>query len=319
MLRKPCAGLKNLVMLKLIYAVCMMLFCCTIAQSQQKELTPGEFAIYKGLELRSVKYVTDEAKINDRIKEIQEFVAAQDTLKSLHFARAYNYLATLKSYLGTEPDSVSHYAKISFESHPEWFCKEVVPWQEKSENPDLESVILPYYLGAQEEKLYGLMRKFCKQEGWLVEAPKPVEKAANEEYLDALLAIEARSKKERKVFEEVDWDVQNKLDAQNREALDALYDKYGFPDRQQVTHDGLVMAFMVLHNSLDCEWNKKWIPRFMEHIQEFDSPGIVSYMFERNFDKSAGHCKEELAFVEKLVEDLEPAVVDKMNLTDFLD
>jgi len=296
-----------------------MLIVSTISFSQKKDLSPGEFAIYKGLELRSVKYTTDEAKVKEKIQLIQDYVASQDSLKSVHYARAYNYLATLKSYLGSEPDSVSHYAKISFEKHPEWFCKEVIPWQEKSESPDLENVIQPYYLGDSELVLYALMRKFCVQNDWLVEQEKAEEVPSNSEYYDGLKAIEVNSKKETGIFAQVDWESQNRKDEENRVALDELFEAHGFPTRQAVTHDGLVIAFKVLANSHDCEWNKKWIPRIMDHIKEFDSPGIVAYMFDRNFHKEEGRCKDQIAFVEELVEILEPNLVNAMKLNNFLE
>ncbi len=42
------------------------------------------------------------------------------------------------------------------------------------------------------------------------------------------------------------------------------------PDGDQVTSEGTMNSFMVLHHSTNCEWNKKWLPRFLTNHPEIE-------------------------------------------------
>ncbi|MEM9053491.1 MAG: hypothetical protein AAGC47_15660, partial [Bacteroidota bacterium] len=120
----------------------------------------------------------------------------------------------------------------------------------------------------------------------------------NQDYVESLKQIDKNDQKERKK-RNLDWEIQNRLDSINRVELDALYEKYGFPSQDIVTRKGLNHAFMVLHHSVDCEWNKKWTPRFLGYADK-NMETIFSFYFHRNFNQKDGFCREEKEYLEEL-------------------
>ena len=99
-----------------------------------------------------------------------------------------------------------------------------------------------------------------------------------------------------------DREVQNRLDEENRKSLDSLYSLYGMPKEELVSSYGFMNAFMVLHHSTDCDWNKKWTKRFLKEKSdvEYSFEKIFSYYFYRNFSEPDGQCKENIGFIRDL-------------------
>jgi len=121
----------------------------------------------------------------------------------------------------------------------------------------------------------------------------------NKPYVKALKKIAKADKKERKK-KKIDWNIQNRLDSLNRIELDRLYERYGFPSRARVGARGFVRAFLVLHHSTDCEWNERWIARFLEHYSANNLNGIFSFCLYRNYNQETGFCKDQAGYLEGL-------------------
>lgn len=53
----------------------------------------------------------------------------------------------------------------------------------------------------------------------------------------------------------------------------------------------------VLQHSTDCEWNKKWLVRFLDAIEKGEyTPTFLDKTFERFFHTETGYCKESKGF-----------------------
>jgi len=122
------------------------------------------------------------------------------------------------------------------------------------------------------------------------------------EYAQALEVINTLDQKER-AKSNLNWKVQNELDAANREALDVLYERYGYPTKTKVGKEGLLNAFLVLHHSKDCAWNQKWTRIFLDNKVYDDLGNIVSYYLYRNFNDEDGICHQNEMFWKEIKED----------------
>lgn len=86
--------------------------------------------------------------------------------------------------------------------------------------------------------------------------------------------------------------LQPELDLKNRIKLDSLYQEFGFPSIKNVGIYGYNSAWMVLHHSTDCNWNKKWFLKFIEnyYVELFDIESL-SRTYSRNC-YCTGFCEE---------------------------
>lgn len=209
-------------------------------------------------------------------------------------------------------DSVSKYSIAAFELDEVTQCREYISHHISSVIQD-SSFFQKHFLDTTTYAPLVEIRTFC-QENYLEAALEKIkmeklEKAKqssmnsiNQTYLNDLVNISINDQKERKK-KDLNWEIQNRLDTQNRRSLDSLYSLYGFPSKEKVTDDGLMNAFFVLHHSTDCQWNEIWTRRFLEHLDTFDSKEMLSFYFFRNFNAEDGSCLDNISFFESLKEE----------------
>lgn len=118
-------------------------------------------------------------------------------------------------------------------------------------------------------------------------------------YKNALEKIGIKDQIERK-NEVVNWQIQNQLDLENRIALDSLYNLYGFPTVEKVGKRGILDAFIVLHHSVDCNWNAIWTPRFIEHYDQLGFKPMLHFFIYRTYSDKEGFCKTNKEFLNQL-------------------
>ncbi|MBK7093803.1 MAG: hypothetical protein IPH57_01560 [Saprospiraceae bacterium] len=102
--------------------------------------------------------------------------------------------------------------------------------------------------------------------------------------------------------------LQPELDLKNRIKLDSLYQAFGFPSIKKVGIHGFNSAWIVLHHSRDCNWNKKWFLKFIENydIELFDIESL-SRTYARNCSCS-GFCEESPGIVDNSILDKFPVI-----------
>ena len=89
--------------------------------------------------------------------------------------------------------------------------------------------------------------------------------------------------------------LQPNLDEHNRIKLDSLYAIYGFPSIEKVGFRGYDVAWLVLHHSSDCQWNSKWLGRFLDDWSSNGSGDFNSLMItvRRHYQVGKGRCPYE--------------------------
>lgn len=132
-----------------------------------------------------------------------------------------------------------------------------------------------------------------------------------ESYFAELEQISADDQKEREKVK-IDWEVQGILDKRNRMKLDSLYKVHGFPSVEKVSHDGIELAFFVLHHSADCEWNETWTKRFIEHYDQLNRSALFSFYMFRNFNEEDGQCYNKSDLIDQLKSSRDSTLVKKL-------
>ena len=237
-------------------------------------------------------------------------------------AEQYWYASSIanNAYTLSDLESTKKYSLMAYELDAVSFCKGYIKMHVSAQEDDFP--FKDHYLDVLDTEELVELRKKCQEEH-LAEAVAKVERRKEEKqkelesdklnkvYLEALKEIGINDQKERKQ-KEINWTIQNELDASNRIKLDELYDRYGFPSKSMVTNEGVTEAFMVLHHSSDCTWNEKWTMRFLKHYQENKLENLFSFYFFRNFNPKDGNCKDNIKFLEKIKEILNPTQKDAL-------
>ena len=83
---------------------------------------------------------------------------------------------------------------------------------------------------------------------------------------------------------------QNKLDSLNRNSLDSIYNKIGFPNKYKVNNNSLNTVWLIIHHSTDCEWTGKWMSRALYEIENGNLGfGLYGQTIKRFYDEN-GFC-----------------------------
>jgi len=83
-------------------------------------------------------------------------------------------------------------------------------------------------------------------------------------------------------------------DRSNRAKLDSLYQLYGFPSVAKVGVEAFETSWLILHHSIDCEWNKKWIRIFLDNFNQDDFNTIfLQHTIARFFTSDRAHCNDQ--------------------------
>lgn len=201
------------------------------------------------------------------------------TSNNLELGFLYHRLAQQQFLINILDDRVIENAVKSFESYPEEICQEYITLHLYHEE-DPNFIMQKHFLDVLSDERLTSIRSHCidnykqlaidtRNELIALRSAEMKNPTIIQGYADRLRKIEKNDQKERG-NPNIDWNVQDRLDEMNRNRLDDLYEKYGFPSIELVGTELASSAFMVLHHSTDCEWNKKWLPRFVEYNQVMD-------------------------------------------------
>lgn len=120
------------------------------------------------------------------------------------------------------------------------------------------------------------------------------------EYSEILDTLEYRDQFYRKVMAESQFidtmilKLQYEIDRSNRKTLDSLFLEFGFPTAEKVGQNGLNAAWLVLHHSIDCEWNIKWIYYFLNNYNRDSYKNLfLDHTISRFFDPIDGYCNKD--------------------------
>ena len=204
------------------------------------------------------------------------------------------------------------YAIDSYNKSKERFCREYLEYNLLNEYDSTVNLNQHYLEVSKNIELVEIKENCCdkfeKSERFKLNRRMEKEKMNdpnsqyNKKYYNALKNIGKDDQKERKKGDNMDWDIQNSLDESNRHKLDSLFTLYGMPYVDVVSSEGLMLAFMVLHHSTDCEWNEKTTRRFLvldEEIEEHISQ-LFSFYLYRNYNEQDGICSEKANYFEGL-------------------
>ena len=178
------------------------------------------------------------------------------------------------SELKPQSDSIGIYGVRAFKHDKKSFCMDYVKQYVYYER-DTTFPFKRHYVDRVDSKESKEAKSYCldnyKEAELQIYKDKELKDAAikssskfNQKYFDALESIGNNDQKERKE-KNINWKKQGLLDSLNRVELDKLYALHGFPTNDLVSQDGTTNAFMVMHHSLDCDWNEKWTKRFLKH------------------------------------------------------
>jgi len=84
---------------------------------------------------------------------------------------------------------------------------------------------------------------------------------------------------------------QNKLDSINRNSLDSIYSRIGFPNKHKVNSNSLNTVWLIIHHSTDCEWTGTWLSRALYEIENGNLKlGFYPETMDRFYNKKDGYC-----------------------------
>ena len=248
-----------------------------------------------------------EASSRKSIEKLELCVA--NTSESLELAWLHHRMAQMQFSLDHADQNVIKNAKASFDAMPKEICTEYIKIHMWSQDDD-PFPMQNHFLDVLEDEEIRSIRAHCQDNYKEIYVTKLKERKAKQKtemqkssiidaYTNALEIIEINDQLER-AKSNIVWEIQNELDASNRAKLDVLYDQYGFPNIDVVGSELARSAFMVIHHSTDCEWNKKWIPRFVKYDELNEYGDILAFFFYRNFNNKDGICTKDKGEVESL-------------------
>ena len=302
-------------------SVCVFLaFSLSLGFSQNCDVSPHydtSIFIPKGLEQ------TDEQKqiTVDYITQHEECLKATNDVEEqywLHGHLAYKY-----GFTNADDSKLVAHAQAAFRINKDRFCKEYVSIHLDGEE---DYPFKPHYLDSHDDEKLSVIKQSClddflSKEIFIrkrKEEEKEIAKANskfNKTYIVALEKISKKDQQERKK-ENINWELQRILDAENRTSLDSLYVSYGFPSVDLVGYDAMSNAFMVMHHSTDCEWNRKWTPRFFKNERDSRNKNIAGFYYFRHYNPIDGHCMQDDKMLNELRE-IDPEYAEEMFNFDY--
>ena len=200
-----------------------------------------------------------------------------------------NRIANYFMYHEGNRDSVIKYMEIAFEASPFNFCKTNYMFDDWVQNDPFYKDFLPMYIRMLSEDIWKEKIKQCGEccpETLTIKPYNPIKEIpTNVNYYKELRSIFDNDQKYRSGYQDSTFTtLQPILDQKNRDMLDSLYNIYGLPYKNEVTSQGVDAAFYVLMHSTDCEWNKKWIDRYLAAYKNGETNSVsVSIPIDRLF------------------------------------
>jgi len=244
---------------------------------------------------------------------------------TLYFKRASIY-----HVLDYPADSIQYYLEKIFQMDSVGTCGRLRFFDKShSEIPWKEDVI--YFARDFSPTWWDQAEKNC-QSIWdsLDTVKKPITKKdtsySNVSYYQTLKAMKVNDQLYRDTLQkdgnnQTIWKKQRPLDLENRIKLDSLFETYGFPNKEQVGHEGMFTTWLIIQHSIDCDWNEKWIDRYMEYYVngQVKGEGLYPNTISRFFHPKNGYCQVEdrIRFIKYLKGKYSKEVVATFGVTEY--
>jgi len=185
--------------------------------------------------------------------------------------------------------------KKSFERDSIWFCKKTsLLLNHFRTNKTILANKRTFFIDDISEKIgdsYLTNCQICCKE--TNSQKRTLSQIENIEYSEKLESLKEQDQKYR-TSDTIIWEFQDKIDFRNRKILDSLYHEHDFPSFKKVSENAQSVAWLILHHSTDCEWNKKWILRFLDAYKDKQiGGGFLGQTIERFFEPASGFCKND--------------------------
>jgi len=260
-----------------------------------------------------LKDKSDRPLSSKNIKDLQglldrDYVRLHQNEFAIDQFTIYHRMATVHYALDSPSDSIYYYMNKAQQANSQFACKEFVYIHNENEKaPDRFKalyVMTDFDQGWWESFLKDcecIMQYFEKSdinvEKKIIEIDSSI---LNLEYILALDSLHVKdqffrmqiSKNELKTDSLLELQYVN--DSSNRVKLDSLYQIYGFPSVSKVGADAFETSWLILHHSIDCEWNKKWIRIFLDNFNQDDFNRIfLQHTIARFFTSDRAHCNDQ--------------------------
>ena len=276
---------------KCIFLFLFLLICWNKSFSQNQDLCGCDD---RYLFLKPRKCTISNEKISEFIIKNQFIIKSIINKKKI----ASLYLSISKAYsIINNSDSSNYYFNLAIQNDSCWVLEIILKNLEILKN---DKTILQFFEGP-----------YFRFEGLnIIPTENELFKIKNVEFSNELKIIEKKDQNYRLHPRDSSLYklLQPEIDMKNRIKLDSLYHEFGFPSIKNVGIYGFNSAWMVLHHSTDCNWNKKWFLKFIENYDvEFFDIESLSRTYVRNCHCS-GFCEESSGNVDNLILDKFPVI-----------
>lgn len=268
---------------------------------------------YKG-GLTALKSQCKKFNVSEKYKDDIKCLLACKKLPPLNRYYIANRIAGYFMYYDGNRDSVIKYMEIAFEASPHNFCKTNYMFDDWIQNDPSFKDFAPMYIRMLSDDIWEEKIKQCKEccpETLTIEAKNnKKEVPINKEYYTALLIIAQNDQKHRNGSHDSTFtNIQPRLDKENRDMLDSLYKIYGLPYKDEVTSKGISACWLVLMHSTDCDWNRKWIDRYLAVYENGETKSVsvavpIDRLFQYGEDSLYGYekafCDDANIFLAKM-------------------
>ena len=206
-----------------------------------------------------------------------------------------HYMASLYYALDYPMDTVELYLNKAQKANPIYFCRLVKMIHNDFQKEVFKKDKLKYFASDFSKEWWMEFTENCKKikvDSSQLSKTRKLEEILNPNYLADLKKLMDLDQKYRTDLDS--FFLQATVDLQNRISLDSLYDLYGFPNQKQTGKKGSEIAWFILHHSTDCDWNKKWIMRFLNVYQSGQTRiHFLNKTIERFYHPEKGFCSKK--------------------------
>lgn len=246
--------------------------------------------------IKDLQYLLDRDYVRLRREEfVIDQVAIYHRMASVHYA------------LDSSEDSIYYYMNKAQQANSHFACEHFVDIHDK--NVDLPERFKGLYVMSDfDPAWWDIFLKDCecimeyfensdfKAEKKVIEIDSSI---LNQQYIFSLDSLHVKDQFFRMKISDNQTKTDSLLelqyvnDSSNRAKLDSLYQLYGFPSVAKVGADAFETSWLILHHSINCEWNKKWIRIFLDNFNQDDFNTIfLQHTIARFFTSERAHCND---------------------------
>lgn len=236
-----------------------------------------------------IAYVSINPQINNEFfnKQYSKFLQCADEMSNkTNLAKCYNMIGYYSHYTNQPRENTISYILKSFVADSVWFRK---IYCEETRPAEKDLYFEKYYVENYNQDLNLIITcDSLSQDNSEANSEKENDSLWIPFYEEIELLVES-DQRFRKGAKITNKQAQDSLDQINRVKLDSLYNLYGFPSINKVGVIGCDGAWLILHHSTDCEWNRTWVVRSLESYND----GICnsfSKTITRFYNSKTGFC-----------------------------